>query len=225
MMAAGLKLPRPVLWGIGVSRIGSELVDFEIGWDEIARDTEWARSVLTTSGIQSGDRVLITTGHWESPWTSPLVHAIRRIGAVYVPSEAYKFDARRFRHYIESVGPKAVIGLNSELLGALPGLEVDPAELLKNVDVLWACGDTVASLAQIGLLPQPFVRLGPALAIGIPSVGTVVNSAEWSVSEDSGTLHVSTAAPRATAFNNVDTGVHGQVVSRSPHGTVIQIES
>ena len=68
------------------------------------------------------------------------------------------------------------------------------------------------------------VPFGPALAFGIPGVGTVVNSAEWAVTESDAGLLVSTRGDRATAFTDVVTGLPGRVGADTPHGTVVELD-
>lgn len=224
MAAAASAIPRPSLYGIGACLVGTELRDFEIGWDEFERDTDWATSVLTASGIQADDLVLITSPSWQLPWLSPIAHGLRRIGAVYTPAECFNWDARRANILIEGLRPKAFIGLGAETLEGLGQIEVDPAKMLSGLEIIWARHDALKPVAELGFTAHPFVPLGPALAFGIPGVGTVVNSDEWTVSTADGELMVSTAGQRATTFADVKTGLHGTVGSTNDHGTIVEFD-
>ena len=224
IVAAAADLPRPEIYGIGACRVGTDFVDFEIGWDEVDRDTDWATAALTASGIGPGDVVLITVGGWEGPWFTPVINGLHRIGAVFTPAETYSWDARRTAHLVKSLHPKAHIGLGAETLEGLGGLDEDPAKLFADMDVIWARHDALRLVAEHGLHAEPIVPLGPALAFGIPGVGTVVNSAEWAVTESDAGLLVSTRGDRATAFTDVVTGVAGRVGADTPHGTVVELD-
>src|SRR5215213_11942989 len=80
MTAAAVSLPRAPLFGIASCPVGPNTLEFEIGWDEFERDVDWAESLLRSTGLGPGDLVLITISQWEGPWTTPVVHALRRIG-------------------------------------------------------------------------------------------------------------------------------------------------
>ena len=54
MAAAAATLPRAPIYGIGTYAIGSSVADFEIGWDELDRDTEWAHSDAVRGRHQRG---------------------------------------------------------------------------------------------------------------------------------------------------------------------------
>ena len=211
---AAATLPRPPLYGIGSCRVGPDYLDFEIGWDEFERDTDWAEKVLKSSGILAGDLVLITSPNWENPWTSPIVHALRRIGAVYTTAEAYAWDARRVSTLLEGLPIKAVIGLGSETLNALAAAESPIVELLLGVKIVWARRDALEQLSDVEPEVVGLVPLGPALAMGHPGQrGLLVNAREWTVDTDDGLLVVSNVGSRATTFSRVATGIRGEVRS------------
>ena len=111
MLEAAARLPRSPLYGIGVARSGDDYIDYEIGWDDFARDTDWAHAQLVAAGVTGDDHVLVTTPNHEAPQMSPIVHALRRIGATYTPTETYGWDVNRFLSILRSFPVTVVIGL------------------------------------------------------------------------------------------------------------------
>jgi hypothetical protein len=222
MTAAASDLARAPLYGIGSCRVGRDTCDFEIGWDDFDRDITWAETTLRAAGIAAGDMVLVTSPNWEGPWTSPVVHALRRIKAVYATAEQFDWDARRVKTFLDRLPIKAIIGLGVETLEGLRSLGADPAELLSGVNTLWTRYEALPKVRELGLAATPFVLLGPALAMGVvPGREALVNNAEWTVTSRAGELHVTTASRRATRFAALATGIEGQVGATSDHGTVI----
>jgi hypothetical protein len=222
MLAATADLPRPPLYGIASCQVGTEFVDFEIGWDEVERDTVWATAVLSAAGLGKGDFVITTMAAWEDSWSAPVIGALRRLEVVFLPGEIFGWDARRFVHFVTALKPKAVIGLGAETVDSIAQFDADAAGLLSAVPMVWARDDALPKLAELGVEAHAYVRLGPALALGLPGVGAVVNTAEWSVTSDAGRLWVSTAGDRAASFTDVDSGLDGGVGAATEHGVLVE---
>jgi hypothetical protein len=210
MTEAAAALPRSPLYGLASCRVGTEFMDFEIGWPEFDRDTVWAESVLRRAGLGRGDMVLTTLTNWESPWTSPVTHALRRLGITYMTAEVFAWDVRRVLMFLQRFPVKAIIGLGTQTSTALSEAGVSLPELLAGVDVIWARPRAVAVLREHHSTVLPLVRFGPALALGLPGqAGALVNAKEWDVSTTEQGLAVSGVAERATAFRGVITGFRG----------------
>ena len=226
MTEAARTLPRAPLFGIASCPVGATgLLEFEIGWDEFERDVQWAESLLRASGLGPGDLVLITISQWEGPWTTPVVTALRRIGVTYLTAEVWNFDARRTSMFLQRLPVKAVFGLAGDTAGALENEDPPLAELLRDVQIVWARPDAVGHLSGIAPEVLPFVHLGPALALGVPGQpGALVNAAEWAVDTEDGDLVVSNAVERATRFDRTPTGVRGSVLSVSDAAVVIDLD-
>lgn len=217
MAAAAAALPRAPIYGIGTYAVDSSLADFEIGWDELDRDTEWAHAQLAEAGITRGDLVLFSTPNHENPWVTPLVRALRRIGAPYATSETYGWDSRRFAMYLRRLRVKAIVGLGAETVAALTDSERMLSTLLEGVDVVWARPEAVSRLQALQIDAATYVPLGPALGLGVPGErGARVNGDEWAVAEVGGRVHVTNKRSRATSFECADTGVSGEARA---HGT------
>jgi len=212
MAAAAAALPRAPIYGIGRYVVGSSPVDFEIGWDEIDRDTEWAHSLLSEAGVRKGHLVLFSAPNHEGPWLAPIVRALRRIGAPYATSETYGWDSRRFAMYLRRLPVKAIVGIGAETVTALTDSGQDLPELLAGVGVVWARPDAVSPLHSLQIEAATYAPIGPALGLGLPGArGARVNGDEWSVSELDGRVHVTNRRARATSFDVADTGVSGSV--------------
>ncbi|MCV7393842.1 hypothetical protein [Mycobacterium paraseoulense] len=224
MAAASVTVPRASLYGIGSCRVGTEFRDFEIGWDEVDRDIEWMTALLREAGLKKGDLAQITLPNWEGPWFTPLIAGLKRIGVVVALAEQFSWDARRVAHFVGSLRPRAYFGLCAETLQGLRGLEIDTAELLSDVEIIWARHDALAETPNLGFSAQPLVPLGPALAVGVPGVGAVVNTGEWEIRTAEGEFVVSTASDRAMRFTDVGTGIKGTVGKQTELGTTVEFE-
>jgi hypothetical protein len=224
MAAASAAVPRSDLYGIGSCKVGTEFRDFEIGWDEAERDNAWALDVLRTAGLGGEDLALLTLPNWEGPWFSPLVAGLRSLKVTLALAENYGWDARRAAHMLRNLKPRVYVGLCADTLEGFRGQGDDVAELLADINIVWARHDALATLADLGVAALPLVPLGPALAIGVPGVGAVVNSAEWNVETVDGQFVVSTSAERHTRFVNVETGIRGSVGASVDLGTLVEFD-
>jgi hypothetical protein len=210
MTEAAAQLPRSPLYGLASCKVGTTYMDFEIGWPEFDRDTQWAETQLRRTGLGRGDMVLTTLTNWESPWTSPVVHALRRIGVTYMTAEVFAWDVRRVWMFLQRFPVKAAIGIGGQTLTALNETGAPVHELLGKLDIIWARPNAFAALQEHQPRVLPFVRLGPALAMGRPGDSTAfVNADEWNVVETDDGLVVSGVADRAATFRDVVTGFRG----------------
>lgn len=214
MIDATADLDRPPLYGLASCLVGLQHLDFEIGFPEFERDTAWAQSVLQRSGLRSGDMVLMTVTNWESPWASPIAHALRNLGITYVTAEVFGWDVRRVLMFLQRFPIKAVIGLSGQTLTALTEAGAQTAELLSRTELIWARPKAAAALAEIRRDVLPYARFGPALALGLPGVrGGAVNAKEWDVTSAEAGLVVSNIAERATTFRKIASGFRGTVTA------------
>jgi hypothetical protein len=214
MLARAISLPKPPIFGIGRYEAGVDTIDFEIGWPEIERDSAWARSLLAEAGLKASDVVLVTAAAWESPWFAPIVRAIREIGIIYIPTEIFAFDVARFAAMLQYFPVKAVVGLGAETVNGLKQQDLVAADLLKDVQMVWARNDAVPLLDELGSRVATITMLGPALAMGMPGEpGALVNAREWRIGSRDGVLEVSSIGDRATTFEKVPTGLEGVVTA------------
>jgi hypothetical protein len=210
MIAAAADLPRAELYGLASCIVGTEFMDFSIGWPEFERDTQWAISMLRRAGLKRGDMVLTTLTNWESPWTSPVVHALRTLGITYMTAEVFAWDVRRALMFLQRFPVRAIIGLGGQTLDAMTNTGVPVAGLLCDVEFIWARPNAAAVLSEHHQQVLPFVRFGPALAMGLPGQhAALVNAEEWDVNGTANGLLVSSVAARATDFCDVATGFDG----------------
>ncbi len=224
MTAAAARLPRAPLYGIARCRVGSDFLDFDIGWDEIERDTDWAHSIMRSAGLRPGDLMLITASSWEGPWIGPVVHALRRIGVTYLTAEVFDWDARRSAMFLQRLPVRAVFGLGGQTLTGLDAQGFPIAELFGGVEMVWARPDALHRLPEVSAPLLPFVELGPALGLGVPGrSGVLVNAAEWTVDSDDNQLLVSNTRVRATRFDHVPTGVRATVRSSDDHTVTLDL--
>ncbi|CAM3127443.1 hypothetical protein MYCO108962_00505 [Mycobacterium colombiense] len=222
--AAGV-LPRPPLFGIASCQVGPNFFDFEIGWDEFERDVDWAESLLRSAGLGRGDLVLITISQWEGPWTTPVVRALRRIGATYLPAEVWSFDARRTSMFLQRLPVKAIFGLGGDTITGLETEQPPINQLLQEVEIVWARPDALDRLSGVAPQVLPFVKVGPALGLGVPGQpGVLVDAGEWAIESENGELVVSNVRERAASFDRLATGVRGSVRSAGDGAVTIELE-
>jgi hypothetical protein len=222
MAATAARLPRGPIYGIGTYSVDDSRADFEIGWDELDRDSDWTHNVLVEAGIKRGDLVLFSTPNHEGPWTCPIVRSLRRIGAPYATSETYGWDSRRFAMYLRRLPVKAIIGIGGETVSALSDSEGTLSSLLGGVGVVWARPEAVSRLRDLHTGVATYAPIGPALGLGLPGEpGARVNGDEWAVAGIGGRIHVTNRRPRATTFVSADTGIFGEVSIRGSDHLVV----
>jgi hypothetical protein len=216
MLAAAHRLPRSPIYGIGVCRSGNDFVDFEIAWSDFERDVEWAYAQLTAAGVTDDDHVLITTPNHENPWLSPVIHALRRIGATYTPAETYGWDATRFVSVLGRMPITVVIGLGGETLGSVAAHHQDLGQLFAGVRLIWARPEAHAQLKSSGVSSIAMALLGPAFGLATPAAPDelLINGAEWDVREVDRKVVVSSTAARHAMVSEVSTGIDGSVLER-----------
>lgn len=220
MRARAALLPKAPIYGIGRYEIGSDHFDFEIGWPEFERDADWAQSRLTKAGVAAGDMVLITAAPWEAPWAAPVVRALKKLRAIYMPAEIFGFDAARSAAFLQQFPIKAVVGLGSETVDGWAERELSVADLLADVQIVWVRPETCARLPEMRSRVAPFIKVGPALALGLPGQTSASLSAEeWRITNSNGLLEISSVADRASTFDRAPTGLHGRV-TETDAGTV-----
>jgi hypothetical protein len=212
MIEATAELGRPPLYGLASCVVGTQHLDFEIGWPEFERDIAWAESILQRAGLRRGDMVLTTVTNWESPWSSPITHALRNLGITYTTAEVFAWDVRRVLMFLQRFPIKAIIGLGGQTLTALNEAGAPMHELLAGVELIWARPKAAVALSGERAKVLPYARFGPALALGLPGqAGALVNAKEWHVDSTEHGLVVSNIADRATRFQAVATGFRGTV--------------
>ncbi|WP_174183735.1 hypothetical protein [Nocardia barduliensis] len=215
MLEAAGRAPKAPIYGIGVCPAGDGFIDYEIGWDDLERDVAWAHEQLLAAGVNGDDHVLITTPNHEGPWLSPVVRALRRIGATYTPAETYNWDSARFLSVLDRLPITVVIGLGDETLGALKAQNPDLGALFEKVRVIWARPDAHRELVAAGVNSTLMALLGPAFGLAQPGDPGVlrVNGAEWAIRESGGELVVSTTDARSARITDAPTGVRGRVTA------------
>lgn len=224
MTARAAELPQAPIYGIGRYKVNSEDVDFEIGWPEFDRDVAWARGVLAAAGIGDGDVVLITAAQCEAPWLSPVLRAVKAIGATSLIAEVFSFDAGRTAWFLQSFPVKAVVGLGPDTVDGWTEKGLIPTELLAGVEVVWARPGARAKLAELGPRLAQLVMLGPALAMGQPGESAAsVNPTEWRLDEADGDVVVTSIAERATSFDRAPTGIRARVATRAGGGQEVAL--
>lgn len=212
MGAALSELPRSTIFGIGCFFDGHTDVDFEIGFAELERDTEWIIQVLTEAGVGKGDLALFTASGFEAPWMTPIARALRHLEVPYVVAETYGWDSRRFSTFLERLPVTVVIGLGPETVTALDDNVTPLSDLLSDVRLVWARDSAMRQLRGMRIAALPLLKLGPTLALGLPDTdGARVNSDEWFTYEQDGEVMISNTRARAAQFNSSRTGVKATV--------------
>ncbi|GAB92268.1 hypothetical protein GORHZ_169_00140 [Gordonia rhizosphera NBRC 16068] len=214
MLEAARRMPRAPIFGIATYQVDGRFVDFTVGWADFDRDIDWAYEQLLAAGVRSDDHVLVTASNHEGPWISPIIRALRRIGATYTPAEVYGWDATRFISLIDRLPITVIIGVAEESLDAVAAQKPDLPEFLRDVRTIWARPGAYDRLVEEGVECLPMVLLGPALGLGhTPAVNEVlIDGAGWDVREVGGELSVSSTSARHDDVTDAPTGVAGRVI-------------
>jgi hypothetical protein len=184
------------LWVIGEYRAAGGRVDYPLSAADVERDAAWAAGLLAEHGLAAGGKALLVSAGWESPWTGPLMAAIRSLGAGICFAEIWGWDAARVDMFVRRLESAVVVGLTDEVAAAL-GAIAPLDERLAGAAVL-ARPDARGRLAGAGLRPALLDYVGPMTAVECPArQGAHVNGAEWALSAVEGGLEVRAVGPRA----------------------------
>lgn len=195
------------------------IVDVELTWAELARDTEWTAERLRGHGVAAGSRALVTASGFEGPWSRPVIDALRSLGVTYAIAEAMGWDHGRTAVFQRELTPQAVIGLSAETVDGLRG-RTDPRELFQDTALVLARPDAARMLRGAGVPAGVIAFIGPAVALECPERnGAHVNAAEWRVGERDGELYIAAGEGRAGRLEPTALGLPGRVVTtRCPCG-------
>lgn len=211
--AAAALIPRSGLWGIARYICGESVQHFEISWEDIERDTAWAAGLLAEYGIGPDRYVIVVSLTPLAPWSRPFELALRRLGAVICPADAYRFDARRTAMFARGCpSPSMVLGLEDEVTDGLAELDGGLRGNIGSLPYVLSRPSTRARLVADGIDAYCFTPIGPATAVECHARGGVhVNSGEWLVEAVDGELRLTTVGDRAHRLRGAPTGVAGRV--------------
>jgi hypothetical protein len=180
--------------------------EFEVNWDDLARDAVWAQERLQAVGLDRGHHALLSFLAYEGPWFQPVIEALRNMGVVYGTAEAMGWDYGRTRVFHRELDLHALVGLSAETVEALSG-QAMIGDLFRDTPVILARPGAAERLRAAGVPAGIIAPLGPALAIECAErSGAHVNGAEWNVVERGGVLAVAAASEkRATDEIVLDT--------------------
>ncbi len=212
---AARQIPRAPLWGVARYDIGDEAVFFEVSWDDIERDTAWATGLLAEYGIGDDRYVIVVSSTPLAPWNRPFELAIRALGAVVCPTDAYPFDARRTAMFARGAPrPTVLLGLEEQVTAGLEQLGGGVAGAIGRVPFVLARPSTHATLRAAGIEPYGMMPLGPAHAVECHARGGMhLDGSEWAVESVDGELRLTTIGRRTHRLDGAATGVRGSVVT------------
>ncbi|GAA2409833.1 hypothetical protein GCM10010191_18090 [Actinomadura vinacea] len=186
--------------------------EYEVTWDELARDAAWTQDRLRGLGLAEGHRALVSFSGYEGAWFQPVIEALRNMGVVYGTSESMGWDHVRTRVFHRELDLHAVLGISLETLEALSG-QAMIGDLFRDTPVLLGRPDAARRLRDAGVPAGIMTPLGPALAVECRERdGAHVNRAEWTVRERDGGLGVAAAsAERAKGTGEIVLDTAGSV--------------
>jgi hypothetical protein len=212
---------KPGLVCIGRFYVDGKVVDFPYSEEDLDRDAEFWRSVLTDYGVTRGKRVVITSMAWEVPQFQAVRVGVMRAGGTFSNSEFWSWDARRLDLFIRRLEPHMVIGPGSQSIEGL-GNMVDLHERLSGVPHVLVRPDASELLTEAGVEHAGVVvPIGPAVAVTMPDGHIAVDEHEWAVQERDGRFAVTSIGPRAARFDQQITDVRGLVDSASGRAGLI----
>nr|BFE38932.1 hypothetical protein GCM10010200_111830 [Actinomadura rugatobispora] len=190
------------------------ITEYEVTWDDLARDAAWTQERLRALGLERGHHALITFSGHEGVWFQPVIEALRDLGVTYGTAEAMGWDHTRTRVFQRELELRAVLGLSADTLEALSG-QAMIGDLFRGTPVVLARPGAAERLREAGVPAGIMAPLGPALAVECAErSGAHVNGAAWEVVERDGALAVAAASERrATGRQEIALDVVGRVLT------------
>lgn len=211
--------PPPAVWGVGRLVLGDgTVVPWPVSQADIEDETASMAEHLRALDVGPGDLVLFVSLLSQAIHVFPWEQAAGVVGARYSSADATPFDAFRTAALTRQLGPKAVVGINADVVAGLAELGHDLAELFGGVSTVVASDDgAAATLSAAGLTPRRWRHVGPTSALDCAErAGVHVDGERWRVeSDDEGRVLLTSLVPRLTPCDRLDTGVRGDVVHRS----------
>jgi hypothetical protein len=213
-LARACLLDHPATAYIVPVRRADGLAEYEVTWDDLARDAAWTQARLQGLGLGRGHHALITFSGHEGVWFQPIIEALRNLGVVYGTAEAMGWDHTRTRVFQRELDLRAVLGLSADTVEALSG-QAMIGDLFRDTPVVLARPGAAERLREAGVPAGIMAPLGPALAIECAErSGAHVSGAEWKVAERDGALTVAAASEkRATGQGEIILDTPGRVLA------------
>jgi len=202
-----------VLWGVGQFPDGHGRMPYPVSAADIEADTRGAGRALASLGVGRGHTVLFVSLVSEIVQTVPFHDALGQVGGICSAADATIFDAPRTAKLVRQLHPRAVVGVNGDVLDGLEQEGFDLADAFAGVPVLAAHPGAAARLQAAGLTPRVWAFLGPAVAVECePGAGAHVDEAIWSVDDEGGEIVVIPVGQRAIGAGRYRTGALGAIV-------------
>jgi hypothetical protein len=213
VLSAVLEIPKQRLRCIGRYEAHDGGVDYEISWEDAARDAAWADRALTTLKVTKGEFVaVVSTGH-EAPWYGPLLDALYRRGATVCPLEPAPYEQGRAEMFFRRFPIAHVIGLDVELCGAIDaglGLPL----LFGKLRTIVARPNAFARIQGFTGAKGMIHPLGPALGVPCLEADVVhVDPEEWQIESVEGAAAITALKDRSTRPRRQRLAAQGAVVS------------
>ncbi|MFJ9445188.1 hypothetical protein ACIRRH_25470 [Kitasatospora sp. NPDC101235] len=187
--------------------------DFEVGWDDLAQDTDWARERLGAWGLGRGKRVVLSFSGHEGAWFLPVIGALKQLGVTYAVAETFGQDWRRTLVFQRELQPDAVLGITADTVRALAEQE-DLAELFGATPIVLGRLDAAPELRAAGVATGVLAPFGPTLLVECPTnPGAHLNGAQWWVGARRGRLYLSSRPVRRCSLPETGLGLYGTVLT------------
>lgn len=196
------------MWGYG--RYGDDQL-LPLSFDDIHHDTAAAVTSLSALGLPDRSIVIVTSTVADVGYFHPLQAAAREMGLLVCNADASAMDVDRVEMFIRLLTVGAVIGVNDAMVDGILERGHDLKSFFSSVPVVIAMGGAKDRLAASGVDAWALRLLGPAMAVSCRYRNLHLDGREWAISDEGGTLHVSSRARRALLFDHFDTGIRGSV--------------
>jgi hypothetical protein len=198
VLPATREIPRQPLRCIGRYDTHQGGVDYEISWEDAARDAVWAERALTMLGVVKGEFVaVVSTGH-EAPWYGPLLDALYRRGATVCPLEPAPYEQGRAEMFFRRFPIAHVIGLDAELCGELEaclGLQF----VFARVRTIIARPEAFTRIRDFAGAKGLILPLGPAFGLPCREAPMVhLDPDEWQIENADEGIAITALKARAT---------------------------
>jgi hypothetical protein len=188
---------------------------YAVKHDELNRAGHSAARVIDSFDIPPGRFILTLSLNPEIGQFGPFEVGMQMLGLFGTNADRSPYDTPRVEALVRMFDCAAICGVDKGTLDGLAMFKHDAAKIFAG-RVVWALPDAYEAVAAMpGVIARRCAEIGPVLGLEcVAGQGLHIDSRDWDVTDDGGTLHISSRAPRIQPFHNLDTGLKGRVV---PH--------
>ena len=205
----------PDVWGVGRLVVDGVVTPWPVSQSDIDDEAAAAAVHLASLGVGSGHVVVIVALLSEAVHAVPMEKAAGLVDALYSSADATTMDASRTRYLINQLRPRAVVGVNGDVIRGLREAGHEPAEVFAAVPAVATADDAAwRALVDAGLAPRRWAKIGPTSALECAErSGLHADGGRWDVDVDvdGGRVVITNRAVRLTPSARLRTDFAGSI--------------